>query len=480
MHIARHLCLLALLLALPAGIAHAQTCPTADFTGVAPCRTRTTESDCTSECVNGSPLSRTCACYWDDPTNPSGFPQDTSNGANSDCSPEHPCCWDKPCSSFSIDPVECALGGGGSQSPAIVEDNCHWIPDDPSRPLQSGQCGCRPPLVVAPALLCQPIEVQPCSISTATPSDTQVCGLSPDSTQIFSAPFDCVCPYLTLEEWVDQGAHGACAPPPLDHVTLYKVKTSKLGAKFVRFGSVVLTDAFQTSAPYQVTKPMRLGLPSNKNGEGVNDADTHREEYLVKPVKGAPKFAPRPDVHVVNQCSDLLIDVSKPVSLLVPTAKSLTNPVSTPDPVHHNLEHFLCYQAKAQAKFPKGIQVDVADQFQTRRYDLVKVTKLCTPVDKAGAPTFLSGPGKGQPKTITPATRAVPDTHLVCYQAKLSTKLIAQTGCGPTDPGDKGTKIDPKQAKHAPVTGLYVANQFGAERLDTVSVAEFCIPSSVE
>jgi hypothetical protein len=469
MRIARHLCLLALAIALPAGIAHAQTCGTQDFGSDSPCRTRTAESECIFECGDNDPLSPTCTCYWDDPTNPSGFPIDTSSGANSHCSEEHPCCWNKPCASFAT-ADQCSLGGGGSD---FVEDNCHWNPE-------SGQCGCRSPLVVAPALLCPDLQVAACSISTATPSDIQVCSLSPDGTQQFSAPFDCVCPYLTLQEWVDQGAHGACAPPPLDHVTLYKVNTSKLGGKFVRFGSVVLTDAFQTSAPYQVTKPMRLGLPSNKNGEGVNDADTHREEYLVKPVKGAPKFAPRPDVHVVNQCNDLLIDVVKPVSLLVPTAKSLTDPVTAPDPVHHNLEHFLCYQAKAQAKLAKGIQVDVADQFETRRYDLVKVTKLCTPVDKAGAPSLLSGPGKGTPKAITPATRAVPDTHLVCYQAKLATKLIAQTGCGPSDPADKGTKIDPAQQKPTPRTGLYVANQFGAERLDTVSVAEFCIPSSVE
>src|SRR6185369_633437 len=112
----------------------------------------------------GGPLSPTCACYWDDPTNPSGFPQDTSSGPNSNCTEEHPCCWNKPCASFGT-ADQCSLGGGGSD---FVEDNCHWNPE-------SGQCGCRPPLVVAPALLCQPENVQPCSISTATPSDVQVC-----------------------------------------------------------------------------------------------------------------------------------------------------------------------------------------------------------------------------------------------------------------------------------------------------------------
>ena len=119
----------------------------------------------------------------------------------------------------------------------------------------------------------------------------------------------------------------------------------------------------------------------------------------------------------MNQCNDLLIEVVKPVSLLVPTAKSLTDPVAAPDPLHHNLEHFLCYKANAQKKladgtalpkFPKGIQVDVEDQFQTRRYDLVKITKLCNPVDKAGTPTLLSGPNKGDAKPITPAMRGSP------------------------------------------------------------------------
>ncbi len=468
------LCLLALLLALPAAIAPAQTCPTADFGSGAPCRTRLTESDCTFECGNAHPLDSTCACYWDDPTNPSGFPQDTSNGLGSDCSEEHPCCWNKPCASFAT-ADQCSLGGGGSD---FVEDNCHWFSDNGS-PI-AGQCGCRPPLVVAPALICASPPTPACNASVATQSDGGVpCDIPSDSPPNFYAPFDCVCPYLTRQEWIDQGAHGACAPPPLDHVTLYKGKTSKLGDKFVRFGSVVLTDAFQTGAPYQVTKPIKLGLPSNKNGEGVNDVDTHREEYQVKPVKGGPEFAPRA-VHVVNQCNDLVLDVVKPVSLLVPTSKSLTDPVTPLDPVHHDLEHFLCYAAKAETKLAKGIQVDIADQFQTRRWDLVKITKLCTPVDKAGAPTFLSGPHKGEPKTITPATRVVPDTHLVCYQAKLATKLIAQTGCGPTDPADKGTKIDPAQQKPTPRTGLFVANQFGAERLDTAGVTELCIPSQVD
>lgn len=428
----------------------------ADAQNTAPCRTFNTYGSCTPGCGTGS-LVLNCPCFWDDPTNPNGFPSDmgfgSGNGTN--CTPETPCCWNKPCWTF-VDEGACAIGGG-SAGGEIDEDGCHWFAEE-------GRCGCSPPLV----------DVLQCV----------------DPSQGHFAPFDCQCPYLTREEWLAQGARGACAPPALDHFLLYKTKTSKGAPRFVRFGSVVLSDAFQSDASYQVTKPVKLGLPADKNGEGVSDPDTHREEYLVRPVKGGPVFAKRSDVRVVNQCNDLLLEVVKPVSLLVPTSKSLTDPVTAPDPVHHNLEHFLCYQAKPQAKladgtklpkFPKGMQVEVADQFQTRLYDLVRITKLCNPVDKAGTPTLLAGPNKGEAKPIAPATRVADEPHLVCYQARVARKAIAQgMGCGPATPGDTGTTIVPAQPKHAPVTGLFVANQFGAERLDTVTEAELCIPSSVD
>ena len=280
----------------------------------------------------------------------------------------------------------------------------------------------------------------------------------------------------------------ACLTAALDHFTLYKVKTTKDTTKFVRFGPVLLGDQFGATS-YDVTKPTQIGLPANKNGEGVNDDVTHVEEYAVKPVKGSPAFQGRSDVQVVNQCNDLLLVVGKPVSLLVPTAKSLTDPVTAPDPSGHGLDHFLCYKAKPQAKladgtklptFPKGIQVDVSDQFQTRRYDLKKITKLCNPVGKSGDPVLLSGPDKGAPKPISAATIRHPDDHLVCYAATIAKKRIEQSGCGPADPADKGTTIEPAQAKHAKLTGLFVANQFGTERLDTIKETELCIPSTIE
>jgi hypothetical protein len=247
-------------------------------------------------------------------------------------------------------------------------------------------------------------------------------------------------------------------------------------APFVPIGSVTLAGALG-SAGYDVKKVAALLLPADKNSGGVHDSVTHLAEYAVKPSKGSAKFVPPAPIHVLNQCSDVLLTAKKPTSLLVPTAKNLTSPVDPPLEANHQLDHFLCYAAKSQTKLAKGVQVDAADQFQSRRYDLDKITKLCVPVAKSGSPVFLKGDAKGTPATLSPASIRHPEGLLVCYQASLATSEIPQLGCGPVDPKSKGTKIVPKQPKHAPRLGIFVANQLGALRLDSKQEVELCVPS---
>ncbi len=254
------------------------------------------------------------------------------------------------------------------------------------------------------------------------------------------------------------------------------MKTTKGQPSFARIGPVTLADRFVTRN-YDVIKATTLLLPADKDGGGIQDEVTHLLAYAVKASKGAAKFVPPPDVHVLNQCSDVALSPRKPVSLLVPTAKDLNLPPSAPVEANHELDHFLCYAAKPRTKLAKGIQVDVADQFQTRRYDLKKIDKLCVPVAKSGTPMVLKGPNKGTPATITPADVRHPEALLVCYQAKLATKQIPQLGCGPADPKGKGTKIVPKQPGHTPRIGIFVANQLGALRLDSTKNIALCIPS---
>lgn len=285
---------------------------------------------------------------------------------------------------------------------------------------------------------------------------------------------------------------GALAPPPtprptpdnLDHFVSYGVKGSKGAAAFAPLGPVSLQ-----ARNFDVAKVATLLLPADKNGEGRHDTATHLTEYAVKLAKGEAKVEAIADVRVLNQCSDVFVTLGKPVSLMVPTAKDLANPVTAPVEADHQRDHFLCFQAKPQKKLldgtavalpPKGTQVDAADQFQTRRYDLGKISKLCIPTDKSGTPSFLKGASQGQPATITPATVRHATEHLLCYKVKLAASTIPQLGCGAADPKAKGAKLVPKQPKHTPKTGMFTANQLGALQLDSTKEVEFCVPSFVQ
>jgi hypothetical protein len=280
-------------------------------------------------------------------------------------------------------------------------------------------------------------------------------------------------------------------PPPVptvDHFMSYKVRSTTGTGRFYKFGPVTLADQFR-SAAYDVIKPDNLLLPANKNMEGIIDADTHLEAYKIREGSGTPKFSEVENLRIVTQCNDLPIKVRKPVSLLLPTAKDLNAPVAPPDDGSHNVDHFLCYRARAERmlpdgtrlpRFPRGIQVDVADQFQTRRYDLLRIEKLCTPVAKSGSPFFLSGPDAGTPRAIGSSSISNPDTHLVCYRARQARKTILQNGCGPLNPADPGGfPIEPKQQRHQRIEGIHVNNQFGAGQLDTSREIELCLPAAV-
>jgi glucose/arabinose dehydrogenase len=273
--------------------------------------------------------------------------------------------------------------------------------------------------------------------------------------------------------------------PVADHFMGYKVRTTSGTPRFYKFGPVTLADQFR-SAAYDVVRPEALLLPADKNGEGILDPNTHLEAYRIKESEGTPKFVKVENVRVLTQCNDIRIEVRKPVSVLVPTSKSLSAPVPPPDGGLHDVDHFICYRARVERTlpdgtrlpaFPRGIQVDVVDQFQTRRYDLKRIDKLCSPVAKSGSPVFLSGPDDGLPKPIDTAAIENPETHLVCYRARIARKTIQQLGCGPLNPEHPGG-FPLEQPRHQRIEGIYVNNQFGPERLDTSKDIELCLPAA--
>ncbi|HEY2388475.1 MAG TPA: hypothetical protein VGK30_16080 [Candidatus Binatia bacterium] len=272
----------------------------------------------------------------------------------------------------------------------------------------------------------------------------------------------------------------------LDDFTSYAIKTAKGASKLAPFGPVTLADDFG-SADYDVTKLLALDTPAGVNGAATFDGTTHLARYALKRRKTFGKFQKIVDLPITTECGNLAVTLAKPESLLVPVGKSLTPPPpAVPDPQTSLVDHFLCYAAKLQKKrtdgsvaatLPKKMQVGTADQFETRIFDVKKLTRVCAPVAKSGSPVDLK---TGNPKAITPTTVRSPASHLVCYQVKPAKASIAQTACGPVAPKDKGAKIDPPQPKHQKVSGLVINGQLGSATLDTVKELELCVPLTAE
>ena len=296
------------------------------------------------------------------------------------------------------------------------------------------------------------------------------------------------CPLLANTGQADADADGIgddCDRIDLDHFMTYLVKPSRGSGEAVRFGPVTIADQLGAAA-YEILRPAALLLPADKNGAGVGDPATHLVEYRVRPVRDAPRFARRRDLVFTNECGEFRVAVARPESLLVPAAKSASELPPAPDPAGHDVDHLLCHRARALTRLPDGtrlplphgVQVEIADQFQSRRYDLKRVSKVCMPAEAAGDPTLLAGPLEGTPRPFSPAAARQTDAHLVCYRARPATHFIEQAGCGPARPGDRGTRLSPQQPGHARRSGIHVHGTLGALQLDTRRQLELCIPST--
>jgi serine protease AprX len=256
----------------------------------------------------------------------------------------------------------------------------------------------------------------------------------------------------------------------LDHFTCYKVRETRNqcnttlptvisckndrmcppGARpclgFPQHGITVhLQDQFE-EADADVSAPRHLCAPTDKQAEGMTDPQTHLKAYLLKGPHVPQKAL------IENQFGKVIVQTIKPERLLVPTAKSLTGPVSPPAP--NARDHYECYSVK-QLKacegdgqacqtdadceagpclrgFP-GVGVRISNQFETSGIGLLEVKELCTPVNK-------NGEGINNPAE-----------HLLCYQTDRDT----------VNPGP-----------------YYVNNQLGPERLTVGQRELFCVPSS--
>src|SRR5262249_30018776 len=222
-------------------------------------------------------------------------------------------------------------------------------------------------------------------------------------------------------------SHGGAT---LDHFQCYEIRPP---APFDVTGLAVV-DAFGSST-VDLRKVFTLCAPANKNGED-SAAPAHLGHLTSYGIKRGARFERVRDQVVSNQFGDLHLDVVKPARLLVPTAKSLAGPPSSPAP--GLLDHFQCYKVKrtrGAARFAK-VSVSVQTQFETTTESLVRPLRLCAPADKNGE---------------SPGAEDHPD-HLLCYRTKNSTGLAT--------------------------TGVFLNNQFGQQSYSLSQRREFCVPST--
>jgi hypothetical protein len=272
---------------------------------------------------------------------------------------------------------------------------------------------------------------------------------------------------------------------------------------------VSLADQFEPGPRvFDVTKPLNLCAPADKSGEGVHDADTHLQGYQIALTRGRcaeespsrggegcsseaecggtqgatkfcvtqPRSQPALAHRVANQFhpaeSPLVVDTIKPDRLLVPAAKSLTPGPDLPGP--SEVDHYKCYTVGASRGTPRFTAIPgvlLVNQFTngTQAFDLTKPTRLCVPVDKNG-------------EGIKHAA-----TSMLCYQAKRSRGVCtdsstANAGHACTKEEDCGgargqTNFCGLQSKFAKTSGVFVADQLDAGRVDLTKEDEFCVPS---
>jgi len=219
-----------------------------------------------------------------------------------------------------------------------------------------------------------------------------------------------------------------------DDFTCYAARGVSGAARFAPISGVQVVDE-QRTAIATVKRPRHLCAPASVNG-GTPGAPSHPDHLEDYQIKTQPGFVKRTGVQVIDDFGTLTLDLVKPATLQVPSAKSHTAPPS--GPAAPAVDHFACYQVKitkGTAKFARRTAT-VADQFGTRTLELKKPRRVCYPADKNGE---------------EPGAETHPDI-LVCYQAK-----------------------DRSAVRFTPVRPLYVGNQFGNETLEARKPAELCV-----
>lgn len=201
----------------------------------------------------------------------------------------------------------------------------------------------------------------------------------------------------------------------------YKAARAAEQPKFVASSSA-LTDPLGGPQSFVVKSIASVCAPAGVNGEGVGFPEVHEEGFKITAAPGSPKREKSEHV-IADEFGERTLTINGPATLLdvTPQAIGATPPAPfasdpTTDP---NVNRFTCYKAayaKGQPSFVAPSPPTVTDALfpSGQALQLVKIGKLCLPVDKNG-------------ETPGAETRTA---RLVCYQAKLpkgSPKFVQQT-----------------------------------------------------
>lgn len=268
-------------------------------------------------------------------------------------------------------------------------------------------------------------------------------------------------------------AQGAATIP--DILTVYRVKPEP--GSVAAIAPLTVTDEFG-SAAYRVGKPLALGFPAIVPGDAVHDGAAHT---VARRVRTAVRLAAGPEprtIRIVNACADQSVAVGDAVTVLVPSAVADGQHVTPLDPGVHPRDRYLCHEATADA-LVRGVQLTVRDRFQERRYELRRVTAVCSAASFSGSPSIATGPASGTVFPIVPRPPRNRVSRLVCYSARLARRFVQQDpvdGCGVVDNLDT-PRIRPRQARRPIGAKLMVANELGTMRAVARSAVEICVPS---
>lgn len=211
--------------------------------------------------------------------------------------------------------------------------------------------------------------------------------------------------------------------------------------------SVVVRDQFIAATDFTLVLIERLFNPVKKTHAGIpftpRRPDLH---YLAYRLQDPASVAPH-SVVIENQFEKRTIVATTPRYLLVPTGKRKTGItdalLSTVSPaalaklvptLPQNANHYLCYDVEPYDIVIKG--VSLRDQFQNRKFDVIRARTLCNPAEK----------------THNGKVYAIVDeqNHLMCYE------------------------IIPHNAVNRPVL---TRDQFGIRSLKPVRTEEVCVPT---